>query len=85
MKQVPQKQSVNYVNNHLASDLESRGDIPSLTARYAHSAEEKTKKGQGGRAARDKNEAVDRRVNRYTRLTEDIQGIMGVAACKSLW
>ncbi len=55
----PLKQSVSCVNNHSASDLESRDNIPHLTAHYTHYAEEKTTKSQGGRAARDKNEAVD--------------------------
>lgn len=42
-------------------------------------------KGQGGRAARDINEALDGGVSRYTAVDgEDIRGILGVAACKSL-
>lgn len=55
----PQEQSVSCVNNRPASDLKSRDNIPHLTARYAHYAEEKTMKGQGGRAARDINKALD--------------------------
>lgn len=48
----PQKQSV---DNHSVSDLEPRNQhSPRLAALYARYAEEKTMKGQGGRAAREK-------------------------------